>query len=56
MHCLVYLWTKLKTVDDPDNTVCLLEQQQLPIKAADIQRETSADPILPNVYNFTIHT
>ena len=34
------------------DTVCLLEQQQLnhlPIKAADIKRETSADPVLSKV-------
>ena len=45
------------SVDDPDDTVCLLEQQQLnhlPIKAADIQRETSVDPVLSKVYNFTV--
>ena len=37
--------------------VCLLEQQQLnhlPIKAADIQSETANDPVLSQVYNFTV--
>ena len=45
------------SVDDPDDTVCLLEQQQLnhlPIKATDIQRETSPNPVLSKVYNFTV--
>ena len=44
-------------VDDPYDTVCLLEQQQLnhlPIKTTDIQRETSTDPVLSKVFNFTI--
>ena len=44
-------------VDDPDDTMCLLEQQQLnhlPIKATDIQRETSTDPVLSKVFNFTV--
>ena len=37
--------------------MCLLEQQQLnhlPIKATDIQRETSIDPVLSKVFNFTV--
>ena len=45
------------SVDDPYDTVYLLEQQQLnhlTIKAMDIQRETSADPVLSKVYNFTV--
>ena len=45
-------------VDDPDDTVCLLEQQQLhhlPIKATDIQHETSTNPVLSKVFNFTVH-
>ena len=43
--------------DDYEDTVCLLEQQQLthlPIKAVDIQHETSSDPILSQAYNFTV--
>ena len=45
------------SADGPDDTVCLLEQQllnHLPIKTADIQRETSVDPVLSKVYNFTV--
>ena len=45
-------------IDDYEDTVCLLEQQQLthlPIKVIDIQRETSSDPVLSKVYNFTVH-
>ena len=44
-------------IDAFDDTVCLLEQQQLthlPIRAVDIQRETSSDPVLSKVYNFTV--
>ena len=36
-------------IDEYEDTICLLEQQQLthlPIKAVDIQRETSSDPVL----------
>ena len=44
-------------IDDYEDTVCLLEQQQLthlPIKVIDIQREISSDPVLSKVYNFTV--
>ena len=44
-------------IDAFDDTVCLLEQQQLThlhIKTVDIQREMSSDPVLSKVYNFTV--
>ena len=43
--------------DESEDTVCLLEQQQLsqlPIKASDIRQATAQDPVLSKVYNFTM--
>ena len=47
-------WTE---VTDSEDTVCLLEEQQLtelPIKVPDIRKATAQDPILSKVYNFTM--
>ena len=49
--------TEWNDVANSDDTVCLLEQQQLaelPIKVSDIRQETAKDPILSKVYNFTM--
>ena len=43
--------------DETEDTVCLLEQQQLnqlPIKASDIHQATAQDSVLSKVYNFTM--
>ena len=43
--------------DETEDTVCLLEQQQLnqlPIKASDFRQATAKDPVLSKVYNFTM--
>ena len=43
--------------DKAYNTVCLLETKQLEgllIGATDIQKETVSDPVLSEVYNFTV--
>ena len=44
-------------VTDSEDTVCLLEEQQLTellIKLPDIRKATAQDPILSKVYNFTM--
>ena len=43
--------------EEIEDTVCLLEQQQLnqlPVKASDIRQATAQDPVLFKVYNFTM--
>ena len=43
--------------DETEDTVCVLEQQQLnqlPIKPSDIRQATAQDPVLSKVYDFTM--